>query len=90
MVREQCKDGFELVEMNLKIMRGELTITRHDAEGNEYEAEPSIQDRQRAIEYLTDRGFGKAVDIHMDATPGSEFKELAKAFAREINGDKTN
>ena len=84
MIREQTKDGLELVKLNLKIMRGELTYTRKDADGNPYEVEPSIADRQKAIEYLTERGFGKAIELHAEVTPDNEAKELAKAFAREL------
>lgn len=88
MIREQTKDGLELVRLNLKIMRGELTYTRNDSDGNPYEVEPTIADRQKAIEYLTERGFGKAVELRADVTPDNEAKELAKAFARElVSGD---
>jgi hypothetical protein len=84
MIREQTKDGLELVKLNLQIMRGELKYTRKDADGNPFEVEPTIADRQKAIEYLTDRGFGKAIDLKADVTPDNELKELAKAFAREL------
>ena len=77
MVRELTKDGRELVNLNLQIMRGKLTVTRFDSEGNAHDVGPSIQDRQRAIEYLTDRGFGKAIDLHADVTGQISLTELA-------------
>jgi hypothetical protein len=84
MVREMTKDGQELVKLNLEIMRGKLTVTKFDSDGNSYEIGPSIQDRQRAIEYLTERGFGKAIEVSMDVSAGDEQKELARQIAREL------
>lgn len=38
----------------------------------------------KAMEYLTDRGFGKSVDMKMDLTPEDEQRDLAKQIAREL------
>ncbi|MDE2106124.1 MAG: hypothetical protein KGL39_53370 [Patescibacteria group bacterium] len=75
LVRASTKDGKELIDLALQIARGKM-------EG------ATVRDRISAMEYLTDRGFGKAVDLKMDLSPDSDFKELAKAYARElVRGD---
>lgn len=88
LVRESTKDGKELVELSLQILRGELTVekTYYDKEGESHTVEesPTIRDRQAALEWLADRGFGKAIDLQMDVTPDNEFRELARAYAREL------
>ena len=87
-VRSKTKDGLEMVDLNLQIMRGKLTISRHDSDGNAFEQEPSIQDRQRAAEYLTDRGFGKAVDFRAEVGEGNSLRDLAKEVVRlEMKAD---
>lgn len=82
LVRSKTKEGKELVDLMLAIMRGKLTVTRQDQAGNTYEQEPSIRDRVQAIEWLADRGFGKAVEMQMDLTPEDENMEAAIATAR--------
>jgi hypothetical protein len=64
LVREQTGDGKELVELTLKIMRGELTVTRRTKAGIAYEQTPSHKDRMAAVEWLADRGWGKPVETH--------------------------
>jgi len=63
LVRSKTKNGKELVDLMLKIMRGKLTVTRYTSEGVKYEQTPSIQDRQKALEWLADRGFGKCDSV---------------------------
>lgn len=64
-VRAKTKDGKELADIALKIARGTLIIveTYFDKDGNEHTAErtPSHKDRLSAVEFLADRGFGKAL-----------------------------
>ena len=81
MIREKTKDGLELVKLNLDVMRGKLTVTKHDADGNAFEAGPTIQDRQRAVDYLTERGFGKVIDIVQMQNPDGSgmFQGVAEA-----------
>lgn len=63
MVRSKTKNGKELVEFMLNVMRGMILNTRTftDKEGNEHSVEegPLIRDRIAAVEWLADRGFGK-------------------------------
>lgn len=63
MVREITKDGKELVDLHLQIMRGKLTIehSSFDPEGNVVTRDqfPSHKDRLLAAQWLADRGFGK-------------------------------
>lgn len=84
LVRSKTKDGQELVALMLKIMRGTLTATRPDADGNPYEAEPSIKERIQAIEWLADRGFGKSpMSLELTGADGKDFypPELIEAAA---------
>lgn len=82
-VREQTKDGKELVRIMLEIARGQLVIeeTYLDSKGKEktLEKAPRHQDRISAIEWLADRGFGKAVtQIEVTGKDGGqiEFKNV--------------
>jgi hypothetical protein len=61
-VRELTKDGHELVDLMVAIMRGTLTVTLRDRDGKTYEQAPSHRDRMMAAAWLADRGFGKVVD----------------------------
>ena len=90
MIREKTKNGLELVQLNLDVLRGKLTITKHDADGNAYEAGPSIQDRQRAVDYLTERGFGKVMDVVQMQNPDGTgmFQGVAEAAStRDIRAE---
>jgi hypothetical protein len=94
--REQTKDGKELIDFALSVLRGTLVINRTvlDREGEPVTIEdsPSVRDRLQALEYVTDRGFGKAVEVSVDLTPQSELREQAAAIARELilQGVKTS
>lgn len=84
LVREHTKDGHILVALNLQILQGRLTVERRDADGNAYKVGPTIADRQRALEWLADRGFGKSIDVQMDVTAGDDQRQLAVQIAREL------
>jgi len=88
LVRAQTGNGEELIQKALSIVRGEFKIEheyiRKDGEVGVYSEQPSARDTLQAIEYLTDRGFGKAVDLRMELEAGDEQKELAKQIAREL------
>lgn len=89
LVREQTKNGQELVSLMLSIIRGELKVTKTyiDDEGDErsYQSEASHNDRIKAAEWLADRGFGKAVEVKLDVDAKSD-NDLAKEIARQILG----
>jgi len=73
LVREQTDDGKELVRLMWEIAQGTLfvTDTYYDATGKErkVDKEPSHRDREAAIEWLADRGWGKPSQS-LDVTSG--------------------
>lgn len=60
-IREQTKDGVELVALHLDVLRG---TAEGDVmtEGGVRSIGPSIKDRQASAAWLADRGFGKAAE----------------------------
>lgn len=86
LIREKTKDGLELVELSLQVMRGELTVTRYTLEGESYEASPSVKDRLQAMEWLADRGFGKAIETMRVEGEGADLvATIAIAIARKFH-----
>jgi hypothetical protein len=62
LVREQTKQGLELVEFNLSVLRGEVEVKVATKGGDVVEVGPSVGDRLAASRWLADRGWGKAVE----------------------------
>lgn len=58
LVRERTRDGEALVECALKLLRGEEVLPGR---------KPRLEDVRWAIEWLADRGFGRAVQT-VDST----------------------
>lgn len=90
LVRLQTKDGKELVEFHLKVLRGELTIERYNVEGVAYESAPSCKDRLEAAHWLADRGFGKVTEQMILQNPDGSgmsagIMEAAVLLARELS-----
>ena len=81
LVREQTKDGMELVALQLKIMRGQLVVERTDQYGDTYKQTPSIKDRQKAVEWLADRGWGKAEEKPKDVISSGDTARQAVIIA---------
>ncbi len=65
-IRRLTRDGEELVQLALKVLRGKLSVKMFDKEGNPHDAEPSIKERLEAMKWLADRGWGKALDLSND------------------------
>lgn len=93
LVRERTKHGVELVEIALKVMRGSLTVERvsYDADGNEKitKERPAIKDRLVALQWLADRGWGKAQEtISLQNPDGSNLisPDLLQAAALLAKG----
>ena len=88
LVRNETGDGKELVMSALSILRGEMVIERtiinEKGKMRTFEDSPSFRDKIAVIEWLADRGFGKAVEIHLDLNPDDDFKAKAKELAREL------
>ena len=84
LVREQTRDGKEIVELMLGIMRGTHTILGYTAEGVPFQREPSHRDRIESAEWLADRGFGKALITSTDVPLGMTEAEREKAVARVL------
>ena len=64
-IREQTKDGEELVDLMLECARGEMRVKRWLAFGGtpaEYLCEPSHGDRLEALRFLIERGLGKSLE----------------------------
>lgn len=51
-IRDQSRDGFELAEWCFRVLRG------HDKTAN-------AQDKRFAVEWLSNRGFGKAPEVNL-------------------------
>lgn len=74
LIREQTRNGLDLVEFNLRVLRGEETAEVATKTGV-VTVGPSIADRHNASRWLADRGWGKAV----------EHIEIADERAPEVN-----
>ena len=92
-VRSQTKDGFEIVERMLQIMRGEMIVEKSfTKDGEEYSTkeEPSHRDRIVAAQWLADRGFGKVVETNINLDVGIETPQaVALALASLQNADNS-
>ncbi len=62
-IRKLTKDGRELIDLHLEVMRGTLKIKRIDGYGMEIEQLPLHKDRMMAAQWLADRGFGKVPEV---------------------------
>lgn len=85
-MRAQTKDGKELVDLMIGVLRGKLIVNGK---------RPSFGDRIKAAEWLADRGWGKSVEtIAIDASDECEqnFQQaiaVARLVARERMGIET-
>ncbi len=59
MIADGTKNGKRLVEVQLAIMEGKIKAEMMDSDGRKTLRSPTITERQKAIEWLADRGFGK-------------------------------
>lgn len=63
-IRQQTKDGTELVDLMVKVLRGEPV--------NGQRRKPTLRDRMDAATWLADRGFGKPsqpLEVETDSRP---------------------
>lgn len=72
-VREAVSQGKDLIEFHLRILHDEGQKTA---------------DRISAAEWLTNRGFGKAVEMVMNLSETEDSKKLAVEIAKEILASK--
>lgn len=85
LAREKTKDGKELIKFALGVLRAEVTQTRYTLDGTAYEQPPSIKDRLQAMEFLADRGFGKAVEtVDLKNSDGSMRTTVVLALAQAL------
>ena len=49
-----------------------------------FDESEKTSDRLAALEWLSDRGYGKAINLSADVTPSDEQKDLAVAIAKEL------
>jgi len=92
LVRENTDDGSELVEKMLSILRGEMKVEKSyiDKDGGEHivNESPSHRDRIAACQWLSDRGFGKAVETLVVDDRARFYGEVLLALAQaHIRGD---
>jgi hypothetical protein len=87
LIRARTQDGQELVDLMLKIMRGELPVERtYIRDGEEYTVleKPSLRDRMQAAEWLAERGFGKVTEHFALQNPdGTAFSQLVIRVTQE-------
>lgn len=88
LVREETKDGKELVEVMLKIVRGELTSTETylDKKGQPHEVvhEPAPRDKIEAVKWLADRGFGKVMESIEVTSPDGLYQSVVILMAQAL------
>jgi len=75
MIQKATKHGQTLMEGMLSIADGSMIISGEP---------PRHQDRIRAVEWLADRGFGKAVETVLTADASGERLDLAREVARQL------
>ena len=75
-IREQTKDGSEIVRVFLSVFNGEV-----QPDGNL----PSTKDRMQAAEWLTERGYGKVKDqVELSGDAVSPVTMLVAAVNKEF------
>lgn len=72
LVRAQTKDGKELVDLMLRVLRGKFVVNGR---------KPNISERMKAAEWLADRGWGKSVETHAIEVPDEAEQNLQQAIA---------
>jgi Family of unknown function (DUF5681) len=60
-IRHATAEGEELVTFALSVLRGEQTEMRVTGKGDVVECVASLGDRLKALEWLSDRGWGKSI-----------------------------
>lgn len=75
MIQKATGHGQALMDKMLSIADGSMIISGEP---------PRHQDRIRAVEWLADRGFGKAVETVLTADASGERLDLAREVARQL------
>jgi hypothetical protein len=89
LIRELTSDGEELVDLAIKVMRGELTVLRFNERGEEYQAGPSIKERMEAVTFLADRGFGKpAQAVELTGKDGGDIRVVGSPDYSRLSPDE--
>jgi hypothetical protein len=79
-VREQTAQGKELVDFALRLLRGEKVASVLIPQTGEFiDAPPPISERVKAMEWLANRGFGKA------ETPDAKAEAMEELTAVSLN-----
>jgi hypothetical protein len=76
-IRQETKDGKEMADFALQVLRSELTSTVVTKDGKPVEVGPSFADRLQALNWLADHSFSKVKDA---ADAGEEAEDLRKLF----------
>lgn len=63
--RSNTRDGLDLVEFAMKVLRGEVEVLVPTKLGV-VDVGPSVRDRLTAMQWLSDRGWGKTPDAAED------------------------
>jgi hypothetical protein len=89
-IRELTKDGEELIEIALRIARGEYTIKRIDSEGGTHDQEPSAREVMDAVKWLALYGIGTPPKLEADDDLKRMSLEELKALAKSLESGEGN
>jgi hypothetical protein len=78
LIREETRDGQEMVDFALSVMRGELKAVVQ-IKGVAIEVGPPLSLRLEAMKWLSDRGYGKVPDVVVeDSVEAAELEDALK------------
>lgn len=85
-IRMLTRDGEELIEIALKVARGELSVVKATKDGN-FDVLPTAKERLDAIAWLGDRGWGKAAQpVEVTGEDGGPLQVIVMAYDGESEG----
>jgi hypothetical protein len=88
LIRKRTKNGRELVDLALSVLRGELSVVAGvDSNGRPYEVAPAIKERMDALKWLAERGFGKVPQVVIDLSTADD-DELRAEVERRANAQR--
>lgn len=89
-VRRELGDGVELVEFYIRVMRGLPLpeLTTHGTRARRQHLYPRVTERLAAAQWLSDRGWGKAVEIIHLADGDESTPEQRRALLNAMTDDE--
>lgn len=80
-IRELTRNGEELVEFALKVLRGEISTLDTKGEGVVL---PNFKERIEALKWLSERGWGRAPESSVDPLATLSDEELLEMVKAEV------